>query len=137
MSIAHTLAKSQFTDKNMKKLFTFIKTHTSFPVVSVLRLQGVISSSVGRGNISLETLRKKIDDAFKPDRLSEVLISVNSPGGSPVQSDLITSYIQMKAGNNLIYQAVLVLCDLFQSQVERGYRSPSLLKMLQQAVDIG
>ena len=86
----------------MKKIITLIKTQTSYPVVSVLRLQGVISSSAGRGNINLESLRKKIDDAFKPNRLAEVLIGVNSPGGSPVQSDLITSYIQKKAGNRLI-----------------------------------
>ena len=45
----------------------------------------------------MESLRKRIDDAFDQDRLAAVLVSVNSPGGSPVQSELISTYLQMKA----------------------------------------
>ena len=92
----------------MNKLLTFIKSHTQYPVVSVIRLQGMVNSSKGVGNFSLESSRKKIDDAFKPDRLAEVLISVNSPGGSPVQSDLITSYIKLKASKDKVPVTVFV-----------------------------
>ena len=42
-------------------------------------------------------MRKRIDDAFNQDRLAAVLVSVNSPGGSPVQSELISTYLKMKA----------------------------------------
>ena len=51
----------------------------------------------GQNLLSLEGTRKKIEEAFKPERLAAVLVTVNSPGGSPVQSDLITSYLQLQA----------------------------------------
>ena len=40
--------------------------------------------------ISIDSVRKKIDSAFEPERLKEVVVSVNSPGGSPVQCNQIT-----------------------------------------------
>ena len=74
------------------------------PVVSVIDLQGVIMSGKGRGPLSggqqpinLETTRKNIDKAFRPKRLEYVLLNVNSPGGAPVQCDLVSSYIKAKA----------------------------------------
>ena len=63
-----------------KKLSTLYKTQTKYPVVSVLKLQGVITSAKGGQSLNLEANRKKIDDAFKPDRLAAVLVGVNSPG---------------------------------------------------------
>lgn len=81
----------------VKKLGLLLRTHTRFPVVSVLQMQGQISAQRGREMISIDSVRKKIDTAFEPDRLKEVIVSVNSPGGSPVQCDLITSYLHMKA----------------------------------------
>ena len=76
---------------------------TPKPEVSVLNLQGVIMSgkasplSGGQPPLNLENLRKRIDMAFRPKRLKCVLLNINSPGGSPVQCDLIASYIQQKA----------------------------------------
>ena len=74
------------------------------PVVSVIDLQGVIMSGKGRGPLSggqqpinLETTRKNIDKAFRPKRLEYVLLNINSPGGAPVQCDLVSSYIKAKA----------------------------------------
>ena len=58
--------------------------------------------------ISIDSVRKKIDSAFEPERLKEVLVSVNSPGGSPVQCDLITSYLHMKAAKTKIPVTVFV-----------------------------
>ena len=52
--------------------------------------------------ISIDSVRKKIDSAFEPQRLKEVMVAVNSPGGSPVQCDLITSYLHMKAEKNKV-----------------------------------
>ena len=52
--------------------------------------------------ISIDSVRKKIDSAFEPERLKEVIVSVNSPGGSPVQCDLITSYLHMKAAKTKV-----------------------------------
>ena len=60
------------------------------PVVAVLRLHGVIGR-LGplRSGLTLAGLAGQIDQAFRMRRLKAVAISVNSPGGSPVQSSLI------------------------------------------------
>jgi len=86
----------------VKKLGLLLKTHTRFPVVSVLKMQGQISAQRGRDMISIDSVQKKIDTAFEPERLKEVIVSVNSPGGSPVQCDLITSYLHMKAAKTKV-----------------------------------
>ena len=69
------------------------------PIVSVITLEGTILS--GRGgrfggnkNINLESTRKMIDAAFKQKNLKLVCVNVNSPGGSAVQSDLVSQYIK-------------------------------------------
>jgi len=85
-----------------------IQSQLDKPVVSVLRLQGAIASQKGKKHINLENTRKQIDKAFSSKKLASVLVSVNSPGGSPVQSDLVTSYIQMKASKQNVPVAVFV-----------------------------
>ena len=72
------------------------------PRVSVINLKGTILQ--GKGSplggaqlINLETTRKLIDQAFTPARLEVVLLNINSPGGSAVQSDLVSSYIKDKS----------------------------------------
>ena len=71
------------------------------PEVTVLNLHGTIVAGRaglnGQPPINMENLRKKIDFAFKPKRLQYVLLNINSPGGSPVQCDLISSYIKKKS----------------------------------------
>lgn len=73
----------------------------SRPVITVLRLEGVISPGRGSplrgGTINMNALRGLIDDAFKPSRLTAVALQINSPGGSPVQSSLIAGAIRRKA----------------------------------------
>jgi len=85
-----------------------IQSHLDKPVVSVLRLQGTISAQKGKKFVNLENTRKQIDKAFSSKKLASVLVSVNSPGGSPVQSDLVTSYIQMKASKHVVPVTVFV-----------------------------
>ena len=46
-------------------------------------------------SINLRNLQKKIDLAFKLNNLQAVILNINSPGGSPVQSSLISQYIQV------------------------------------------
>ena len=64
-------------------------------VVPHVRLTGVIGS-VGRFNkgIDLAGQRDILKKAFSTKKISHVAISINSPGGSPVQSHLIYSYIR-------------------------------------------
>jgi len=85
-----------------------IQSQINKPVVSVLKLQGTISAQKGSKYINLENSRKQIDKAFSFKKLESVLVSVNSPGGSPVQSDLVTSYIQMKSRKQSIPVVVFV-----------------------------
>lgn len=60
------------------------------PVVAVLRLDGVIGRlGAVRSGLTLCSLNKVIEKMFKLDRLDSVCLCINSPGGSPVQSELI------------------------------------------------
>jgi serine protease SohB len=67
------------------------------PTVAVLRLAGVIGMAGPlpfRGGMSLQGLAGPIDRAFKLKHLSAVALSINSPGGSPVQSAQIAKRIR-------------------------------------------
>ena len=65
------------------------------PVISILRITGVIGHKVGmRCGVTLENLNEVIEKTFKPSKLSAVCLVINSPGGSPVQSELIATRIR-------------------------------------------
>jgi len=69
------------------------------PVVSVLRLSGIIggrSGPLGSG-LTLNGLEKSIESAFTARRVKAVALVINSPGGSPVQSALIARRIRALA----------------------------------------
>lgn len=68
------------------------------PKVAVIRMAGVIAdSTVKRGGISHARFEKLIEDAFDVHKLQAVALIINSPGGSPSQSSLITSLIRRLA----------------------------------------
>jgi len=80
------------------------------PVVAVLRLSGAIGSfGPVRGGLSLADLEIAIGRAFKLPRLAAVALSINSPGGSPVQSDLIARRIRDLAAEKKV--PVLAFCE--------------------------
>jgi signal peptide peptidase SppA len=65
------------------------------PVVGVLRLSGIIGGfGPLRSGMTLAGLETAIERAFKLPRLEAVALAVNSPGGSPAQSDLICRRIR-------------------------------------------
>ena len=65
------------------------------PVVAVVRLAGVIGQDIGlRRGLSLTALAGTLERAFSLPRLKAVALSINSPGGSPVQSSLIARRIR-------------------------------------------
>lgn len=67
------------------------------PVVPVVRLAGVIGSGGGalRGEgLSLLAVNSSLERAFKAKGAKAVALVINSPGGSPVQSALITERIR-------------------------------------------
>ena len=60
------------------------------PIVPVVRLTGVIGFSTPlRPGLSLAGVARTLDRAFAVRRAAAVALSINSPGGSPVQSHLI------------------------------------------------
>ena len=63
--------------------------------VAVLCLNGVIGRvGGGRRGLNLQGLERRLDAAFKGRQLVAVAVSINSPGGSPVQSELIARRIR-------------------------------------------
>ncbi len=60
------------------------------PVVPVVRLTGVVGFSTPlRPGLTLAGIARALDKAFSLRRAKAVALSINSPGGSPVQSHLI------------------------------------------------
>jgi signal peptide peptidase SppA len=70
--------------------------------VSVLRLSGIIAdSTIRRKGLCFHKLKKHIDKAFdKAD--GAVCLIINSPGGSPAQSSLISDYLCSRAGEKTL-----------------------------------
>ena len=75
--------------------------------INVVRLSGVIISG-SRNGLNLKNCKSHIDKAFleesasskkskKHNNLSAVVFIINSPGGSPVQSEMISNYIISKS----------------------------------------
>ncbi len=69
------------------------------PTVAVLRLDGIIGRQGGlrRGGLTMADLAEPIENAFKMSKVSAIALSINSPGGSPVQSALIATRVRALA----------------------------------------
>lgn len=78
----------------MKRLIPFVQ---SDPVVSVIRLSGVIAASARGGALSDAALGQVIERAFRKGKPKAVALVLNSPGGSPAQSSLIAARIRRLA----------------------------------------
>ena len=82
------------------------------PVVTLLRLHGVITPTTGpmpRSVINSTVLEKQLERAFAPERLAAVALLVNSPGGSPTQSALVADRIRGLAAEKGV--PVLAFCE--------------------------
>lgn len=64
------------------------------PVIPVVRLHGVIASDARPGRLNIAGVAPLLDRAFAMKAAPAVVIVVNSPGGSPVQSRLIARRIR-------------------------------------------
>ena len=68
------------------------------PKVAILRMSGVSAvAGMMRGGISYHRYRPFIDEAFDVFDLKAVALVINSPGGSPAQSQLIVDHIRRLA----------------------------------------
>ncbi len=79
-------------------LLPIIGSKTSKPVIAVLRLNGIIGevNSIKSG-LSIASLNELIEKAFNFKNLEALCLIINSPGGSPVQSELIAKRIRLLA----------------------------------------
>lgn len=93
--------------KILKKLNPFRRRD---PVVAVVRLSGVIGDAVpfGRG-LGLRGVASRLEAAFSGRRVKAVALVINSPGGSPVQSDLIQQRVRDLAREK--EKPVFVFCE--------------------------
>jgi len=82
-------------------MFSIIKIFKKKKIVPHVRLSGIIGS-VGKFKQGLDFTGQQeiIEKAFSIKKALAVAISINSPGGSPVQSHLIYSYIRKQAKKN-------------------------------------
>jgi signal peptide peptidase SppA len=82
--------------KVQKKIFAFLKRKKTH-AVAIIKLNGVIGkvSSFSNG-LSLESIAY-IEKIAKISNLSAIALIINSPGGSPVQSELISKKIRLLA----------------------------------------
>lgn len=80
------------------------------PIVPVIRLYGPIGMAVPlRPGLSLATAAAALERAFTMSKLPSVAVLVNSPGGSPVQSNLIFRRIRQLAAEH--EKRVYVFCE--------------------------
>lgn len=85
----------------LNKVLSYLRLRKAPPVVGVVSLTGVIGAAGGplhRGRLSLADLAPSLERTFKLPHLSAVALTINSPGGSPVQSALIHARIRQLAG---------------------------------------
>ena len=80
------------------------------PVVPVLRFQGPIGMATPlRPGISIASYAGPIEKAFSMSKLPSIALVINSPGGSPVQSNLIFRRIRQIAREK--EKRVYVFCE--------------------------
>lgn len=84
---------------------------SSAPRVAVVRLAGVIASSGSplRRGLNLDEVDPLLKKAFGLRRAKAVVLAINSPGGSPVQSALIGARIRQLAKKHDV--PVLAFCE--------------------------
>ena len=81
-----------FIAKHINKIITKIKA----PNVAIIKMSGVIGgqNSITKSGLTLESIEPELKKAFELPRLKAVVLIINSPGGSPVQSELIYEKIK-------------------------------------------
>ena len=77
------------------------------PKIAVLNLHGTIMRNQGgsfgnRQLLNYDNTKDVIDKAFNTKKLEAVFLNINSPGGSPVQTELIADYIQLKTNEKKV-----------------------------------
>ena len=88
-----------------------VSPNASKPHTAVIDLDGVISRA--QGNVSSDSMNKSLRRAFEAKNSTGVVLRINSPGGSPVQSDEINAEIVRLKGlypNKPIHVVISDVC---------------------------
>ena len=87
-------------------MFSFFKKKK---IISHIKLNGVIGN-VGKfkQGIDFASQEEIIKKAFSLKKISAVAISINSPGGSPVQSHLLYKFIRQQSEKKKITLVTLI-----------------------------
>src|SRR6476619_2655835 len=91
------MAETGLLDKTAKLLRPLLprRFRADIPVVPVVRLSGIIGFSTPlRPGLTLASVAKPLERAFAWPRARAVALSINSPGGSAVQSHLVFQRIR-------------------------------------------
>ena len=90
--------------------FIPLRFRRSVPVVNHVRLDGAIGIGTPlRPALTLKSVNDTLQRAFRRKGLAAVAISINSPGGSPVQSALIHARIRELSDEKKV--PVMVFCE--------------------------
>ena len=93
--------KTKSTAKTVLERIPFAPWTKDLPLVAVVSLSGAIGMSTPlRPSLSIAAVAAILDRAFTMRHVKAVAISVNSPGGSPVQSALIYKRIRALSEEN-------------------------------------
>lgn len=102
--VTDVIAPNKRQTKKLTQLFSFLPCISgSKTVIAVLRLNGVIGKSQNfKTGLNIENLNEMIEKAFSIKKLEALCLVINSPGGSPVQSELIAKRIRSLAKKNKV-----------------------------------
>ncbi|MGK2318160.1 S49 family peptidase [Gordonia rhizosphera] len=78
--------------------------------VAVVHLDGVIGTApTGRHGLTIESVEPILKRAFETEHVKAVVVMINSPGGSPAQSEYIAERIRQLAAEKAV--PVLAFCE--------------------------
>ena len=78
-----------------KKMFFDFANYNNLPTVAIIDFSGKIGSDCA-SDMNFANMKPYVDSAFAQPNLEAVILKINCPGGSPVQCELISTYIQSK-----------------------------------------
>ena len=78
-----------------RKMFFDFGNYQNLPRVAVIDFKGKIDAESTSG-MSFANMKPYIDSAFSQPNLEVVILKINCPGGSPVQCELVSTYIKSK-----------------------------------------
>ena len=81
--------------KKLSQMLFDFGNYQNLPRVAVIDFKGKIEAD-SMSSMSFANMKPYIDSAFSQPNLEVVILKINCPGGSPVQCELISTYIKSK-----------------------------------------